>query len=338
MGPAAVGARVGGLSPQVRGSLVIITGSVFAGIIGPLARVLYDAGMTPFSFVVWRGIIAGAALGLLVWWRRRQDPAGRGLVFGRLPRRERWALLAFVISNIVLNTSLFVSFDLIPVAVALLLFYTYPVLLALYGRATGTEGLGPTKVAALLIALVGMGLVVTAQLDPTGATSLDPLGIVLGLVTSVAAAAWVGFGRACPSVPAEQAMGLALGSTVLVVGAFALVLGPIDALTLPLRQIDLWPVILVTGVVSGAGAAFLFTIGIRLIGRVRAGVLGLLEPIVGIAAAAVLLNELLVPIQLLGGALVLGAALLIQRATDEPPPDRAGRHADTPDVPEPGVV
>ena len=30
-------------------------------VIGPLARELYDQGMTPFAFVVWRGIVAGTA-------------------------------------------------------------------------------------------------------------------------------------------------------------------------------------------------------------------------------------------------------------------------------------
>jgi len=133
-------------------------------------------------------------------------------------------------------------------------------------------------------------------------------------------------------------MGLALGATVIAVGLLAIVIGPIDALRLPLERLDLWPIIIVTGVVSGAAAALLFTMGIRLIGRVRAGILGLIEPIVGIAAAALLLGEVLAPIQLLGGGLVLGAAVLIQRATDEPPPAPARLTADTPDVPEPGVV
>ena len=304
------------MSPTLRGSLLIVLGATFAGIIGPLARELYDQGMTPFAFVVWRGIVAGAALWLLVAWRRRRDPAANGLVFERLPGRERLALVGFVTANVVLNTALFVAFDRIPIAIALLTFYLYPVLLALYGRISGTESLGLIKVGSLVLALAGLALVVTGNVDASG-HGLDPLGLALGFLSSVVAAAWVGFGRACPSVPAEQAMGLALTTTVVVVGFVAVVSGPIEAIQFPLDHLGVWPTIIVSGIISGAGAAFLFTLGIRLISRVRAGILGLIEPIVGTAAAAVLLGQSLTPVQLFGGALVLGAAVLIQRDAEE---------------------
>jgi drug/metabolite transporter (DMT)-like permease len=227
--------------------------------------------------------------------------------------------LGFIAANVVLNTSLFVAFDRIPIAVALLTFYTYPVLLALYGRISGTEGLGPIKLAALVLALAGMALVVTANFDPASGLGLDPLGLALGFLSSVAATAWIGFGRACPSVPPEQAMGLALSATVIVVGLVAVVGGPEGALRFPLEHADAWPTIIVSGLLSGAGAAFLFTMGIRLIGRVRAGILGLVEPVVGTVAAGLLLGQVLTPIQLVGGVLVLGAAVLIQRETEDLP-------------------
>ena len=307
------------LSPAVRGSLLIVTGATFAGVLGPLARLLYDDGMTPLAFVVWRGVVAGAALWLLVAVRRRRDPVRHGLMYGRLAARERLALVAFVTSNVVLNTSLFVAFDRIPIAVALLTFYTYPVLLALYGRLSGTERLGPVKLSALVLSLIGLTLVVTVNFDPASGLGLDPLGLALGCVASVTAAAWVGFGRACPSVPPEQAMGLALAVTVAIVGAMAVLSGPPDALRFPLDHGSAWPTILVSGLLSGAGAALLFTMGIRLISRVRAGILGLVEPVVGTVAAAVLVAQVLAPIQLLGGALVLSAAVLIQRDGESAP-------------------
>ena len=307
------------LPPGLRGSVLIVAGAAFAGILGPLARLLYDQGMTPFAFIAWRGIIAGAALWLLVAWRRRRNRATNGLALRRLPWRERLALLLFITSNVVLNTSLFVAFDRIPIAVALLTFYTYPVLLALYGRLSGSEALGPIKIAALVIALTGMALVVTANFDPVTGLHLDPLGLALGAVASVSAAAWVGFGRACRSVPAEQAMGLALATTVAVIGMLAIVTGPAEAIRFPLDHPGAWPTILVSGLLSGAGSALLFTMGMRLISRVRAGILGLIEPIVGTVAAAIVLGQVLSPIQVLGGALVLGAAVLIQRDPETAP-------------------
>jgi len=319
------------LPAGLRGSVYIVLGSSFAGILGPLARSLYDQGMTPFAFVVWRGLVAGTALWLIVLFRRRRaSRRGSGFSLRRLARRERLALFAFAGTNVILNTSLFVAFDRIPIAIALLTFYTYPVLLALYGRISRTEALGPIKIAALVVSLVGLALVVSAEFNPSTGLSLDPLGLALGVVASVSDAAWIGFGRACPSVPAEQAMGLALAGTVAVVGVALVVVGPVSAIRFPIDHPDAWPTILVSGLLSGAGSAVLFTLGIRLISRVRAGILGLIEPIMGTVAAAILLGQTLTPIQLLGGAFVLAAAVLIQRDAEEGVTVATGEDSDLP--------
>ena len=53
--------------------------------------------------------------------------------------------------------------------------------------------------------------------------------------------------------------------------------------------------------------------GIRAIGGLRAGILMLFEPVVGVALAAWLLSEDLAPIQVLGAVAILGAAVILQR-------------------------
>ena len=70
-----------------------------------------------------------------------------------------------------------------------------------------------------------------------------------------------------------------------------------------------------TGVAAAAIPSLGFLTGIRLIGGTRAGILMLFEPVVGVALAAWLLSERLAPIQLLGAAMILGAAVLLQRAS-----------------------
>jgi drug/metabolite transporter (DMT)-like permease len=316
--------------PELLGALLIVGGTTLAALVGPIAKILYDEGMTAFTFAVWRGVVAGSALWLLVWVRRRRDPIANPIVFGRLSRRERGFLLAFCVSNIVLNTALFVAFERIPVAVALLCMYMFPVILAVYGRISGTEPLGSIKVAALVIATAGMAMVVLAGFDPSSGLTLDPLGLGLALLSALAAAAWVGFARECRSVPAEQAMGLALTLTVLAIGVLAIVVGPASQLVFPPQHPDVLPLVLFAGVVSGAVAPVLVTKGIRRTTRVRAGILGLTEPIVGVTAAAILVGEVLAPIQLVGGAFVLAGALLSQRASDRPPREADAAPASAP--------
>ena len=111
---------------------------------------------------------------------------------------------------------------------------------------------------------------------------------------------------------------LASGIGAVLVAALGSGLG---ALTFPITSPDVLPLLVFTGVVAAAIPSFGFLTGIRLVGGTRAGILMLFEPVVGVALAAWLLTEPLVPIQALGAVAILGAAVLLQRA------GRSGRGA-----------
>jgi drug/metabolite transporter (DMT)-like permease len=55
----------------------------------------------------------------------------------------------------------------------------------------------------------------------------------------------------------------------------------------------------------------------------RAGILMLFEPVVAVTLAAILLQEAIRPIQVVGALGVLGAALLLRRSAEEAPEPRA---------------
>jgi hypothetical protein len=94
----------------------------------------------------------------------------------------------------------------------------------------------------------------------------------------------------------------------------ALATGAGAALAFPVRDPSILPLLAFTGLFAAAIPSILFLTGIRRIGGTRAGILMLFEPVVGVALAAVLLDEHLSPIQVAGGLAVLGAALILQRA------------------------
>ena len=85
-------------------------------------------------------------------------------------------------------------------------------------------------------------------------------------------------------------------------------------------------IVLSTAVDSLAASSLGFLTGIRAIGGLRAGILMLFEPVVGVALAAWLLNEALAPIQAVGALAILAAAVILQRAGRPSRP--AGRAAD----------
>ena len=306
-----------GIEPAVplRGFVIVIGSAALFGMLGPLSRFAYEAGMEPPAFVAWRAMIGFVGLAAFVGWRVRTG-ATRLIRLVDLPTRARLAIIGAALAGTVLNLCMFIAFDRITIALALLGFYTYPALVAAANVALGRERLDGTRIAALGLAIAGMVAVVAAELDPGAGVRLDVIGVGLALGAAVSQTIFVILARdGYPDVPTEQAM-----TTVLFVsgiGAFvvALLAGGVSSLAQPLTNPGVLPLLAFTGIAAAAIPSLGFLTGIRLIGGTRAGILMLFEPVVGVALAAWLLSEGLDWIQVVGAIAILGAALLLQRST-----------------------
>ncbi len=313
--PALARDAIEGSTPRVSAGLLIVLGSAaLFGMIGPLSRFAYESGLEPASFVAWRALVGLLAIGLFVAWRIR-----RGVVRLARPadlgRRVSALVLIAGSMGFILNLCLFVAFDRITVALALLGFYTYPALVAIVNVILGRERLDRPRAAALGLALAGMIAVVASQLDPGGAIRLDALGFGLALGAALSQTIYVVISRdGYRAVPAEQALVVVMVVTFIGGSLVAVLNGSATSLAQPLRDPGLVPLLLFAGIFSAAIPSLGFLTGIRAIGGTRAGILMLFEPVVGVALAAWLLGEALVPIQALGAAAILAAALLLQRA------------------------
>ena len=131
---------------------MLVSASLF-GMLGPLSRFAYDAGMEPPAFVAWRAIIGFLALGAFVGWRGRAG-ATRLVRLGPCPRARLscWSPRARRLHG--LNLCMFFAFDRITVALALLGFYTYPAIVAVanVGLGPGAAGSDPPGGTRLAIA------------------------------------------------------------------------------------------------------------------------------------------------------------------------------------------
>ena len=235
--------------------------------------------------------------------------------------RARASLLVAIASGVILNLAIFVAFARITVALALLGFYTYPALVTLAVVVIERRRPDRVQLAALAMATVGMAIVVLGGVDPATGLTFDLLGLVLALVAAVAQAVYVLVSRhGYAAVPIDQASFVVLGGGFLGFLAIALLTGGGPAIVGPLSNPIAWPYLVAGGVLGAGIPTTLFLLGIRWIGGVRSGILALVEPVVGALLAALLLDETLRPIQLLGGALVLAAAFLLQRAPSQPGP------------------
>ena len=302
-------------SPRLLGAgLIVIAASCF-GTLGPLARFAAQGGVGSLSLVTWRAAIGGLCMvsfiGLRMAFGHRDFRS-----FRDLPLRDRWSLVAAALANTVLNLSIFIAFERVSIALALLVFYLYPAIVAIASTVWFGERLDGIRWGALATSLIGSVLVVA------GAGSLghiDLVGIGLAFAGAVAQAFYVlaarhGFAR----VPGPQAAATTMLLAALLYAAAALLVGQASALVQPLAgAAAAWPVLL-AGVVGAGVPTLCFITGIRLLGAPRAAILATLEPVVGVGLAALLLGEQPALLQMVGGLLIIGAGVLLQvRSPDE---------------------
>lgn len=295
------------------GTLAVLAAAACFGTLGPLSRFAYDAGMTPLGFVTWRAGLGALVVLVLVAQRTSR---GRPLVgLGGLSRRARASLLAAVVSGIVLNLAIFIAFGRITIALALLGFYTYPAMITVAITIRDRRRPDGFHLAALAMALVGMAVVVLGQVDPVAGVRFDLIGLALALVAAVCQTVFVLISRrGYAAVPTDEATLVVLGGGAVGYLAIALAAGDLAAVTAPFRSPDTLPYLLLGGILGAGVPSLLFLTGIRWIGGVRTGILAMFEPVTGTLLAAILLAEALQPIQVVGGALVLGAGVLLQRS------------------------
>jgi drug/metabolite transporter (DMT)-like permease len=207
----------------------------------------------------------------------------------------------------------FTSLRTVPAAVTSILLYLYPVIVMLLAALFLGERLGRVRVGALAVAVVG----VFAVVDPLSATgSVDRGGLLFGLATAAIYATYILTGRALlrdvPAVVATAAIATTAGIALAIAGAAGGQLRPLSPGGYALAGS--------MAVVATAIPATLFLAGLARIGATRAAIISTLEPATTVVLAALLLGESLGAVRLLGGAIILAAAVVVARNV---PPDLA---------------
>lgn len=296
-------------SADLVGAGLIVLAAACFGTLGPLSRYADDAGVSSLALVFWRGSLGAGCMVLFI--AARWAVLRRGVVpLRQVPVRDRWFMAAAAVANTILNLAVFVAFLRISIALALLVFYLYPAFVALISVTWLGERLDRIRWAALVMSLAGMVLVVAGAGD---LGQLDGLGIGLSFVgalgqTFYVLAARYGFAH----VPGAQAAALTMGGAATLYLLIAVAIGALGQLAVPAQSAAaLWPVLL-AGLVGAGVPTVTYITGIRRLGAPRAAILANFEPVVGVALAALLLAERPAPLQLLGGALIIGSGVVLQ--------------------------
>ena len=294
------------------GSLAVVLAAALFATLGVLSRVTYDLGLTPLGFVTWRSGVAAIAMVIVVAITIRRG--GRLVGWRSLTPRDRVSLAVAALAGASLDVTMFFAYARVPVAIVLLCFYLLPAMVAGASAVLGWERLDRGRSVALGIALAGMVAVVIGGPTSAGAGGLDLLGVVLAIGSALSQAVFVLVSRhGYRRMPTEQAMSVVLTTSASLAVVLALAGGAAASIVLPLATPSLLGVVVFGGLFGAAVPSFLFLAGVRWIGGIRTGVLMLAQAPIGVALAAVFLDEPVTLVQVIGGAAILLAALLIQR-------------------------
>jgi drug/metabolite transporter (DMT)-like permease len=208
------------------------------------------------------------------------------------------------------NYFYYVAIQRTSVAIAIIVQYTAPVWVLLYVVARGQQKLSLQRVAAVGVAITGIALTIGI----VGAKSASPLrldsyGFIAALLASFSFAFYnVGGHRTL----ARYDRWRVLVWTLISASAFWLFVNPpwkvIAAHYAPAQ----WGFLFIFSMISVLGAFSLYFLGLQHLEPTRAIIASCLEPVFSILLAALLLGEVLRPIQTLGIVLVLSAIVIVQ--------------------------
>lgn len=269
------------------------------------ARMASFAGASGSAIVVYRVLLMLGLVAIVAF-------AARWSL--RMAREERGTILLLGISTALVGLCYLSSVAFIPVTVAAVVFYTFPILIVLASPFVEGTRLTPALIGVVVLATLGVILVVGPAFG-----DLDWRGLALAFGASVATAFQFFAAARCRKTGVVAKVFwihlIVLPTAFLISLATGQLAGPSVLALAP------WAVGLTIG-----GYVFGFILQFLALGRisaVAAGIIYCTEPVVAAVSSALILQEGLAPLQIAGGALVLAAivanVLLEQRLSRNAP-------------------
>jgi drug/metabolite transporter (DMT)-like permease len=278
-------------SSHANGLLFAVGSASLYGLNIVYARMASFAGASGSAIVVYRVLLMLALVAIVAAVARRSLA---------MAREERGIMLLLGVSTALVGICYLSSVAFIPVTMAVVVFYTFPILIVLASPFVEGTRLTPALLGVVAMASLGVAMVVGPAFG-----GLDWRGLALAFGASVATATQFFAAARCRKtgvvakvfwihllvLPTAALISLAVGQlvppTALAVAPFAV------AMTI-------------------GGYIFGFVLQFLALGRisaVAAGIIYCTEPVVAAASSALILNESLSPLQIAGGALVLSAII-----------------------------
>lgn len=269
------------------------------GVSGVVAKTLFNRQIEPWTLLEIR--LTGSFLVLLVVLTLRGHPL-------QVPSHLLGRLVLLGLAMTSAQFTYYLTISLTDVSTALFLQYTAPVFVALYGLTITHEPITPTRGGAILLAVAGSYFLVSSG----SGIRIHPLGLLSGILSAVAFGLYAILGRGqIQQVRSWTILVYALGTGAVV---WSIIVPPWKAYAPAHASADwaLFGFIVIFATILPFG---LFLYGLRHITSSLASLTATLEPVVGSAAALMILRETLGTAQVAGG-LAIVAAVVLSQASD----------------------
>lgn len=291
-------------SREYLGIAVIVGVGLFFALGNTLANVAYAGGSDPVSLSAARFFFPAVALAAILSFARKPPT---------LPRRDGVVALALGIVTAVYTLALLSAIEILPVALAVLIFFLFPILTSVILAIMGWERLSLTTIAAGVLAFAGLALTLGVSRQALPFEGVIYSGIAaLGLaIVSAVSSRVIRSGDPRPVTLYILTMASAVAIVIVLFRGEYL---------LPHTVAGWWGF---AGSVLFSGIAMVgFFVAISLIGPARATLFQYAEPLFTMGTGFLFLGQTLTLLQILGAVVVVGALVgekVVRRRTSEPP-------------------
>ena len=270
-----------------------VAAAVVLGVSDVLVKIIAAAHVDVLTMLSFRSVIG--IVFMTAWLRFGPKPSIDG--------RGRWISLGIGVLFTVLIYCLFRAIELNDVPTAVLTYFAYPLLTGLAAAATGLERLSWHGLACALTAFGGLAIMIGAH----------PAGLALG-------------GIAFALVAASCRTGVLIVTRAYLVGADArlttwysviaqtVIFVALSAVTRtwhPPQTDGGWAALVGMSLATTAGIVFIFVSTMR-VGPFRTALIMNLEPLIAMVGSALVLGEIITPLQALGSGIMLAALVAFQ--------------------------
>lgn len=278
---------------RLAGIVLIAISAASFGTLAIFGRYAYAEGVDTFTLLFLRFGLAASFMTLILILRR--EPFPRGKILAQL---IGMGAIGYVGQSFLYMTAIrYASAGLVA-----LLLYLYPFFVAILSMTFLRETLTRAKIIALVLALTGAALTV-------GPVSGQLIGALMAIAAALIYSVYIIVGAGVMKrVSPVQSSTVIFASAGAVYGLFALFNGTHFPATNPG-----WLVVAGIIFISTVIPVTAFLAGLERIGPTNAAMLSTLEPVVTVTLASWLFGEVLQPLVLIGGGLILAAVVILTR-------------------------